>query len=299
MAGASPPSGEGSAGPPGLCGPPHRRASDPAACLCDALAAWPLTIHPSVCLSVCRIIENGRERVEVEEDGELKSIHIDGEKQHRRPPWWGLAVPPPGALSPWGPFSSFGVAAGCCIQAWFWSEPWSALVWGSALKDWWGGQELLGPGASSGELERTQPPSPAPVPTGVPDDMALGLELSRREQQAFPSPRPPSPPPPAPPRPPSSSPVCLYTDSEDEDEDLQLAMAYSLSEMEAAGHHRAGGHGPGALPVPGGSPGTPSSARRAHGPRGGPEREPPGAGSPATAGHEPVPKAKQWHCPLL
>uniref|UniRef100_A0A8C0BGB6 DnaJ heat shock protein family (Hsp40) member B2 n=1 Tax=Buteo japonicus TaxID=224669 RepID=A0A8C0BGB6_9AVES len=38
-----------------------------------------------------RIIENGRERVEVEEDGELKSIHIDGEKQHRRPPWWGLA----------------------------------------------------------------------------------------------------------------------------------------------------------------------------------------------------------------
>ncbi|XP_071603745.1 dnaJ homolog subfamily B member 2 isoform X4 [Heliangelus exortis] len=94
-----------------------------------------------------RIIENGQERVEVEEDGELKSIHIDG----------------------------------------------------------------------------------------VPDDMALGLELSRREQQA---PRPPSPP--APHRPPSSSPVRLYADSEDEDEDLQLAMAYSLSEMEAAGHHQAG-----------------------------------------------------------
>ncbi|XP_030342814.1 dnaJ homolog subfamily B member 2 isoform X4 [Strigops habroptila] len=97
-----------------------------------------------------RIIENGRERVEVEEDGELKSIHIDG----------------------------------------------------------------------------------------VPDDMALGLELSRREQQAFPSTQPASPP--APRQPASSSPVCLYTDSEDEDEDLQLAMAYSLSEMEAAGHHRAG-----------------------------------------------------------
>ncbi|XP_062482369.1 dnaJ homolog subfamily B member 2 isoform X2 [Pezoporus occidentalis] len=97
-----------------------------------------------------RIIENGRERVEVEEDGELKSIHIDG----------------------------------------------------------------------------------------VPDDMALGLELSRREQQAFPSTQPASPP--APRQPVSSSPVCLYTDSEDEDEDLQLAMAYSLSEMEAAGHHRAG-----------------------------------------------------------
>uniref|UniRef100_A0A8C9EQC7 DnaJ heat shock protein family (Hsp40) member B2 n=1 Tax=Pavo cristatus TaxID=9049 RepID=A0A8C9EQC7_PAVCR len=131
-----------------------------------------------------RIIENGRERVEVEEDGELKSIHIDG----------------------------------------------------------------------------------------VPDDMALGLELSRREQQAFPSPRPPSPPPPASQRPPTSSPICLYTDSEDEDEDLQLAMAYSLSEMEAAGHHQAGGHGPSAPPAPGGSPG-PRATSAAHGPRGGPERE--------------------------
>ncbi|KAF2975629.1 hypothetical protein EK904_002831 [Melospiza melodia maxima] len=98
-----------------------------------------------------RIVENGRERVEVEEDGQLKSIHIDG----------------------------------------------------------------------------------------VPDDMALGLELSRREQHAFPRPRPPSPPAPAPRQTSSSSPVCLYTDSEDEDEDLQLAMAYSLSEMEAAGHHQA------------------------------------------------------------
>ncbi|XP_065527703.1 dnaJ homolog subfamily B member 2 isoform X2 [Lathamus discolor] len=147
-----------------------------------------------------RIIENGRERVEVEEDGELKSIHIDG----------------------------------------------------------------------------------------VPDDMALGLELSRREQQAFPSAQPASPP--APRQPASSSPVCLYTDSEDEDEDLQLAMAYSLSEMEAAGHHRAGGHGPG----------TPSSSRRARSPRGGPEQEVAGAGSPATEGQAPAaPKAKQWHCPLL
>ncbi|XP_071603738.1 dnaJ homolog subfamily B member 2 isoform X2 [Heliangelus exortis] len=152
-----------------------------------------------------RIIENGQERVEVEEDGELKSIHIDG----------------------------------------------------------------------------------------VPDDMALGLELSRREQQA---PRPPSPP--APHRPPSSSPVRLYADSEDEDEDLQLAMAYSLSEMEAAGHHQAGGHGPSTLLAPGGSPGTLSSTHRAPGPLGGPEQELPGTSSSAAAGHELAPKAK-WHCPLL
>uniref|UniRef100_A0A8C5U2D1 DnaJ heat shock protein family (Hsp40) member B2 n=1 Tax=Malurus cyaneus samueli TaxID=2593467 RepID=A0A8C5U2D1_9PASS len=99
-----------------------------------------------------RIIENGQERVEVEEDGELKSIHING----------------------------------------------------------------------------------------VPDDMALGLELSRREQQAVSRAWSPSPPPPTLRQTSNSSPVYLYTDSEDEDEDLQLAMAYSLSEMEAAGHHQAG-----------------------------------------------------------
>uniref|UniRef100_A0A8C6RWP4 DnaJ heat shock protein family (Hsp40) member B2 n=1 Tax=Nannospalax galili TaxID=1026970 RepID=A0A8C6RWP4_NANGA len=64
---------------------------------------------------------------------------------------------------------------------------------------------------------------------GVPDDLALGLELSRREQQ------------------PSvtsrlgdtqvrQAPVSRPSDSDlSEDEDLQLAMAYSLSEMEAAG----------------------------------------------------------------
>ncbi|XP_064575171.1 dnaJ homolog subfamily B member 2 isoform X1 [Zonotrichia leucophrys gambelii] len=158
-----------------------------------------------------RIVENGRERVEVEEDGQLKSIHIDG----------------------------------------------------------------------------------------VPDDMALGLELSRREQHAFPRPRPPSPPAPASRQTSSSSPVCLYTDSEDEDEDLQLAMAYSLSEMEAAGHHQAGGHSPGSLSAPGGSHSSPSSARRARGARGGLEQEPRGASSSAAVGHEPAPKVKLWHCPLL
>ncbi|XP_041329513.1 dnaJ homolog subfamily B member 2 isoform X1 [Pyrgilauda ruficollis] len=158
-----------------------------------------------------RIVENGREWVEVEEDGELKSIHING----------------------------------------------------------------------------------------VPDDMALGLELSRREQQAFPRPRPPSPPAPAPHQTSSSSPVCLYTDSEDEDEDLQLAMAYSLSEMEAAGHHQAGGHSPGSLSAAGGSHSSPSSTRRARGARGRLEQEPLGASSSAAEGHEPAPKVKLWHCPLL
>ncbi|XP_060628954.2 dnaJ homolog subfamily B member 2 isoform X1 [Anolis sagrei] len=81
---------------------------------------------------------------------------------------------------------------------------------------------------------------------GVPDDLALGLELSRREQQAVQSRKTSSSPPVTPlqqppaKRPsPSSSPVILYTDSDEDDEDLQLAMAYSLSEMEAAGQHRA------------------------------------------------------------
>ncbi|XP_061043615.1 dnaJ homolog subfamily B member 2 isoform X1 [Eubalaena glacialis] len=65
---------------------------------------------------------------------------------------------------------------------------------------------------------------------GIPDDLALGLELSRREQQQSVTSRsgatqvrqtPVS-------RPPDS-------DLSEDDEDLQLAMAYSLSEMEAAG----------------------------------------------------------------
>lgn len=172
-----------------------------------------------------------------------------------------------------------------------------ALIWSSALKDWWGELEVPGPHTSFGELEWMS--LATPVPTGVPDDMALGLELSRREQQAFPRPRPPSSPAPAPHQTSSSSPVCLYTDSEDEDEDLQLAMAYSLSEMEAAGHHQAGGHSPGSLSAPGGSHSSPSSTHRARGARGRLEQEPLGASSSATVGHEPAPKMKLWHCPLL
>nr|KAF6353141.1 DnaJ heat shock protein family (Hsp40) member B2 [Pipistrellus kuhlii] len=65
---------------------------------------------------------------------------------------------------------------------------------------------------------------------GIPDDLELGLELSRREQRQAVT---------------SSSrgaqvqqpPASRLLDSSllDEDEDMQLAMAYSLSEMEAAG----------------------------------------------------------------
>ncbi|XP_065269477.1 dnaJ homolog subfamily B member 2 isoform X1 [Emys orbicularis] len=160
-----------------------------------------------------RIVENGQERVEVEEDGELKSIHVNG----------------------------------------------------------------------------------------VPDDMALGLELSRREQQALLGQASPSPP--APPRPRDSSPVCLYTDSEEEDEDLQLAMAYSLSEMEAAGQHRAGARGArrqqaqggsqGPRPLPVGSEG---SRTQSPGAGGGQEGAAPEA---AAVGTEPAPKQKQSHCRLL
>nr|XP_045003292.1 dnaJ homolog subfamily B member 2 isoform X2 [Jaculus jaculus] len=70
---------------------------------------------------------------------------------------------------------------------------------------------------------------------GVPDDLALGLELSRREQQ-----------PPVPSRlggtQARQAPIPRRSDSDlSDDEDLQLAMAYSLSEMEAAGQKPAGG----------------------------------------------------------
>ncbi|XP_077874181.1 dnaJ homolog subfamily B member 2 isoform X3 [Ictidomys tridecemlineatus] len=70
---------------------------------------------------------------------------------------------------------------------------------------------------------------------GVPDDLALGLELSRREQQQSVTSRSggmqvrPTP---------VSRPS--ESDLSEDDEDLQLAMAYSLSEMEAAGQKPAG-----------------------------------------------------------
>ncbi|XP_028920210.1 LOW QUALITY PROTEIN: dnaJ homolog subfamily B member 2 [Ornithorhynchus anatinus] len=70
---------------------------------------------------------------------------------------------------------------------------------------------------------------------GIPDDLALGLELSRREQRAS---APPAPGPRRPPPRPGAGPSDgdrSEEDDDDDDEDLQLAMAYSLSEMEAAG----------------------------------------------------------------
>ncbi|XP_006972216.1 dnaJ homolog subfamily B member 2 isoform X1 [Peromyscus maniculatus bairdii] len=70
---------------------------------------------------------------------------------------------------------------------------------------------------------------------GIPDDLALGLELSRREQQPSVTPRLGA-------TQVQSTSVSRPADSDlSEDEDLQLAMAYSLSEMEAAGQKPAGG----------------------------------------------------------
>ncbi|GAB5576012.1 dnaJ homolog subfamily B member 2 isoform X2 [Prionailurus iriomotensis] len=65
---------------------------------------------------------------------------------------------------------------------------------------------------------------------GVPDDLALGLELSRREQQQSVTSRSGG-------TQVRQTPVSRPSDSDlsEDDEDLQLAMAYSLSEMEAAG----------------------------------------------------------------
>ncbi|XP_053326682.1 dnaJ homolog subfamily B member 2 [Spea bombifrons] len=76
---------------------------------------------------------------------------------------------------------------------------------------------------------------------GVEDELALALEMSKREQLQPPtgrtgvgeSPRNVQ-------RSQSAAPAYVVIDSDDEDEDLQLAMAYSLSEMEAAGQHQAG-----------------------------------------------------------
>lgn len=78
----------------------------------------------------------------------------------------------------------------------------------------------------------------AVIPAGVPDDLALGLELSRREQQQSVTSRSGG-------TQVRQTPVSRPSDSDlsEDDEDLQLAMAYSLSEMEAAGKKPAGGRG--------------------------------------------------------
>ncbi|KAG8546374.1 hypothetical protein GDO81_019040 [Engystomops pustulosus] len=74
---------------------------------------------------------------------------------------------------------------------------------------------------------------------GVEDELALALEMSKRDHKNVPNPvttqtrEPPR-------NVQRASPSYVVLDSDDEDEDLQLAMAYSLSEMEAAGQHRAG-----------------------------------------------------------
>lgn len=75
---------------------------------------------------------------------------------------------------------------------------------------------------------------------GVEDELALALEMSKRDQKNVPTPTTTAQTRETPHHVRSVSPTYLVLDSDDEDEDLQLAMAYSLSEMEAAGQHRAG-----------------------------------------------------------
>lgn len=77
---------------------------------------------------------------------------------------------------------------------------------------------------------------------GVEDELALALEMSKRDHQTnvqTPTSRVRGSPNNLQ-RSQSAAPAYMVLDSDDEDEDLQLAMAYSLSEMEAAGQHRAG-----------------------------------------------------------
>ncbi|KAG9467956.1 hypothetical protein GDO78_013965 [Eleutherodactylus coqui] len=75
---------------------------------------------------------------------------------------------------------------------------------------------------------------------GVEDELALALEMSKRDQKNVPTPTTTRTTRETPHNGQRASPTYVVLDSDDEDEDLQLAMAYSLSEMEAAGKHRAG-----------------------------------------------------------
>ncbi|XP_056391354.1 dnaJ homolog subfamily B member 2 isoform X2 [Hyla sarda] len=74
---------------------------------------------------------------------------------------------------------------------------------------------------------------------GVEDELALALEMSKRDHKNVPTPSTTQTRE-TPHNLHTSTPTFMVLDSDDEDEDLQLAMAYSLSEMEAAGQHRAG-----------------------------------------------------------
>lgn len=113
---------------------------------CCCRSAWLLADRLPVFLpthlSACRIIENGRERVEVEEDGELKSIHIDGEQRCHR------ATSPP-APSPFGDL--LGGSRGGCLRAWFWGWTHGAPC------------RLCGT-----DTQSHRSPSPAPSPGGHP-----------------------------------------------------------------------------------------------------------------------------------
>lgn len=75
---------------------------------------------------------------------------------------------------------------------------------------------------------------------GVEDELALALEMSKREHAQTQTPDAMRETPPNVQRSHNAAPTYYVMDSDDEDEDLQLAMAYSLSEMEAAGQHQAG-----------------------------------------------------------
>ncbi|KAM4626641.1 dnaJ homolog subfamily B member 2 isoform 2-T2 [Discoglossus pictus] len=76
---------------------------------------------------------------------------------------------------------------------------------------------------------------------GVEDELALALEMSKREHESRHSPSAREQESTQPTQSSHTVPqTYLVADSDEEDEDLQLAMAYSLSEMEAAGQHQAG-----------------------------------------------------------
>lgn len=52
-------------------------STDVSVCVCGT----DVNTHVCVCVFGCRIVENGQERVEVEEDGQLKSLTINGKEQ--------------------------------------------------------------------------------------------------------------------------------------------------------------------------------------------------------------------------
>ncbi|KAM4697423.1 dnaJ homolog subfamily B member 2 isoform 2-T2 [Rhinophrynus dorsalis] len=163
--------------------------------------------------------------------GVFSHQHNDGTRQGRSAPFFSYSFPGFGDFSSFSSFQTGGLGG---------SGNFSSI---SSSTKFVNGKRITTKRIVENGVERLEVEEDGQLKSirvnGVEDELALALEMSKREHTAAPptatgnraSPRPFQR---------SHSESYLAADSDDEDEDLQLAMAYSLSEMEAARQHSAG-----------------------------------------------------------